>query len=767
MADLAEVALPLPLRRTFTYEIPQSLGDDVVLGSSVVVPFGSRMLTGYVVEVAHGGGKDIPGRLKAISDVLDPGPLFTPEILEVTRWMADYYMCGWGEALRTAVPEGARVTSRLVAALEDRAAAERALERGGLGEGESRLLRALMEKGSTDAVQLGKRARVLAPHHALRRLEKRGVVALRREFRRRGYAARDDTMPPLEELGTGGMPPSLELAPQQRVVLDPLLKALDEGCFQTALLHGVTSSGKTAVYEVLVAEALERGRGALVLVPEIAITPQMVGIFRARFGERVALFHSRLKPRDRHEQWRRVLEGEASVVIGPRSAVLAPLKHPGVIVVDEEHEPSYKQSEPAPRYHARDVAVYRARRAGAVCVLGSATPSAESYWNALEGKYLLLEMPERIRSRPMPAVRLVDLAEEPKPWKRTGSGGSRREGAAVPSPDVGAGVILSTELEAALARRLERGEQSILFLNRRGFSPALTCNDCGHAEECPDCSVTLTYHKREGQLRCHYCGIVRRPADSCSRCGSARLRYQGIGTQRVEAALNVRFPDAKVLRMDSDTTRERGAHRRIYEAFAGGDGDVLLGTQMVAKGFHFPRVTLVGVISADAELHLPDFRANERTFQLLTQVAGRAGRGDEAGEVIIQSFAVDNPGVARAADGDYAGFMEQELASRKVLGYPPFKRLARVLLKGKIEEELLREAERTAARLRAVAPRSVEILGPAPAPRYRVSRWFRVHVILRGPTAATLRNCIEGADVLERGGRGLAVTVDIDPAELL
>ncbi len=765
MKYLAEVALPLPLRQTYTYEIGDTLKDDIVRGSSVVVPFGKRALSGYVVSTGQEAPDQAPARLKSISDVLDPGPLFSEEILNVTRWMADYYLCGWGEVLRAAVPEGVRVDSRLVAHLEDRDAAV-SLIGSGLPKGELKLLSALLERGSGDAVQLGRSARVRAPHHALRRLEGRGAIRLEQEFRRKGYASPAESLV-LEDLEETESYAEVALTGWQRDALKPLLAALEEGCYQTALLHGVTSSGKTAVYETLVEAALARGRGALVLVPEIAITAQMVKNFRARFGEEVALFHSRLKPRDRYVSWRRVLEGNARVVIGPRSAVLAPLNDIGVIVVDEEHEPSYKQSEPAPRYHARDVAVYRAKQADAVCVLGSATPSAESYQNALTGKYMLLEMPERIQERPLPAMRVVDLAVEPKPWEARPGTKEEWEKRKTPRGDAGAGVILSNDLQEALEVRLARGEQAILFLNRRGFSPAVTCNDCGHAEECPNCSVTLTYHKREGHLRCHYCGIVQEPTDSCSQCESDRLRYQGVGTQRVEAALQSVLPRARIIRMDSDTTRGRGAHRRIYETFSSGEGDVLLGTQMVAKGFHFPRVTLVGVISADAELHLPDFRANERTFQLLTQVAGRAGRGEQPGEVIIQSFAVDNPGVAMAVQGDYLQFMKHELESRKVLRYPPFGRLLRVLLKGREEPDLLKAASLTATRLRRVTPASVDVLGPAPAPIYRVSRWYRVHVLLRGMASATLGKCVEEAGILDSGRSGIVVTVDVDPVGLL
>ncbi|MFO7769478.1 MAG: primosomal protein N' [bacterium] len=763
----AEVALPLPIRQTFTYRLGDDLVEETVVGSAVVVPFGRRTVTGYVVGLLEEPGEEVPERLKGVQDVLDPGPLFPAELLAVTRWMSDYYLCGWGEVLRAAVPEGAQIRSKLRARITPAGASEDAA--AGLSESGRKLLGLLRDRQEGDATDLGRSARVSSPHAVLRRLEERGLVEVFEEVRKSGYSRELEEVPLPGELDAeGDEPPDHDLTPSQREALAPLREALSEGRFLTALLHGVTSSGKTAVYEALVADALEQGKGAIVMVPEIAITPQMVRLFRARFGERVALFHSRLKARDRHAQWRRVLRGEAPVVIGPRSAVLAPVPELGVLVVDEEHEPSYKQSEPAPRYHGRDVAIYRAWEVGAVCVLGSATPSAESYRNAREGKYLLLEMPERIDDRPLPRIELVDLAAEPKPWEDEGGEvGREEEEEEGPSREVGAGIVFSRKLEEALRSRLEQGEQAILFLNRRGFSPFLTCADCGHVEECSNCSVSMVFHAQQEHLRCHYCGSVRRSPRACPECGSDRLYYQGLGTQRVEALTRERFPGIRVLRMDSDSTRKRGSHARLYRSFARGEGEVLLGTQMVAKGFHFPDVTLVGVISADAELHFPDFRANERTFQLLTQVAGRAGRGERLGEVVVQTYAPENPGVLHAAAGDFRAFMEAELASREALGYPPFGRMVRVLVRGREEEAVAEEAAAAAKALGMVAPDSVLVLGPAPAPLYRVNRQYRVHLFLRGPSGATLRKCVEASRLLERGRPGLAVTVDVDPVDVL
>lgn len=670
-----QVALPLPLKQTFTYAVPDAFRDEIVTGSSLLVPFRGREMIGFAVEVISGRVDGAPEKLREVIEVVERGPLFPPDLFAVTGWMAEYYQCGWGEVLAAAVPE-----------------------KGG---------------------------------------------------RRRKRELDVESVPTPEELEATQEYPSFSLTSRQEEILVPLLSGLDERTYLTAVLHGVTASGKTAVYERLVARALEQDRSAIVLVPEISITPQIVSLFRSRFGNQVTLFHSRLKPRDRYVQWRRVLSGEARVVIGPRSAVLAPVRELGVIVVDEEHETSYKQAEPAPRYHARDVAVMRAREAGALCVLGSATPSAESYHNAQEGKYLLLEMPERISSRPMPAIDLVDMASEQHERRREGT------------------VIFSRRLEAAIEQRLSRGEQTILFLNRRGFSPAITCRDCGEAQECRNCSVAMTYHSREGELICHYCGTRRPPPELCPSCGSEHLSHQGLGTQRVESALLKTFPDARVLRMDSDTTRKRGSHGRLYRQFASGEGNILLGTQMVAKGFHFPEVTLVGVISADAELHFPDFRANERTFQLIMQVAGRAGRGEIPGEVVVQSYASDNQGILHAVAGDYRGFMSSELISRKALGYPPYGRMIRILLKGREEDAVLRMGKDVLQRLNAVIPETVSVLGPAPAPLYRLNRWYRAHLFLRGPSALTLRRCVKSSGIAELNRKSVYLMVDVDPVDML
>jgi primosomal protein N' (replication factor Y) len=533
------------------------------------------------------------------------------------------------------------------------------------------------------------------------------------------------------------------------------VSAVDEGQFRTFLLHGVTGSGKTEVYMAALERALRAGRGGIVLVPEIALTPQTVRRFRSRFGDRIAVLHSRLSDGERYDAWRAIRRGDLDVVIGPRSAVFAPVANLGLVVVDEEHESSYKQFDPAPRYHARDVAVVRASLEGAVCVLGSATPSLESLYNARSGKYELLSMPGRItpagqEPARLPDVRIVDLAAE----RRSGRGG----------------VSISAPLQAAIRRRLDDGHQVILLQNRRGFAPVLECADCGWSPACPDCAVTLTYHKAKRQLRCHYCGRAFRHDGRCGQCGGDALENLGAGTQRVEEDLAGLFPEARVLRMDLDTTSARDAHDRILSRFGRGEADILLGTQMVAKGLDFERVTLVGVIDADAGLLLPDLRSDERIFQLLTQVAGRAGRASLRGEVLLQTRNPDHPVIRLAKRHDYDGFAASVLPARHALGYPPFTRLVRVDFRGPDERAVAAYADRWKQAFDP-GPHAVECIGPAPAFVPRVRKTWRMHVLLKAPRSvppAALRGLVRGAT--ERAGRPPARTrtaIDVDPMDLL
>ncbi|MGI9175315.1 MAG: replication restart helicase PriA, partial [Rhodothermales bacterium] len=663
-----QVVLPLPLDEAYTYLVPESLQVAAKVGCRVLVPFGPRQLTGVVV--GHGGAAD-GHRLKPILDVLDEEPSLTSELLRLTRWIADYYVCSWGEKIKAALPSGReekdgrppqvriKKENHLRLAPPFRTSgAVRDLKEQLRGAKQIAIVETLADVGETGLRQADVLAEADASAASAKALMERGIVEqIKKEVMRS----------PLDAMEAPGRPTAHVLNGAQQAALAQIEAAIEGEAFQTFLLHGITGSGKTEVYIAALRRVLEAGKTGIILVPEIALTPQTVRRFRAPFGDQIAVLHSRMSLGERYDAWRHLRSGRFTVAIGPRSAVLAPLENLGLIVVDEEHESSYKQFDPAPRYHARDVAVMRAAMNRSVCVLGSATPSLESFANAQSGKYTLLEMPERVpvpgrKAAALPDVRVVDLTLEKKKH--------RLEGA------------LSEPLAEAIRERLGRGEQTILLQNRRGYAPVIECAACGWSPLCRDCSVTLTYHKAKRHLRCHYCGRTARLPQVCPKCDAPELTRLGMGTQRVEEELAVRFPGARVLRMDLDTTSRKGAHHRLLGRFRRGEADVLLGTQMVAKGLDFPNVTLVGVVNADAGMLLPDFRSEERTFQLLTQVAGRAGRAELKGEVIFQTRNPEHAALRFATTHDYAGFAGEALPERKVFGYPPFGRVVGVEFRG-------------------------------------------------------------------------------------
>ena len=820
---LVQVVPLSPVEGPFTYAVPPALDADAVPGARVVVPFGRRVLTGVVVP-----GEPDPAaaaKAKPLLDVLDARPALTPELLGLTRWVADYYQCSWGEAVKAALPSGTEVESRRVATalvapeawpdadgravLQALADAGGALKTAALAEALGRssapqaLLRRLEAGGAITVAQelqaararprvelhlrladgvdgsaadglRGERQRALVAHLAAADAPVRQAEALRASGASssavKGLVARGLVVaePAEVERAADGMaraplPPAADLAlhPSQRAALGAIAGAIDGGEAATFLLRGVTGSGKTEVYLRALRAARARGQSAIVLVPEIALTPQTVRRFRAHFGDAVAVLHSRMSPGERLDAWTRIRDGRYPIVIGPRSAVFAPVERLGLIVVDEEHESSYKQFDPAPRYHARDVAVLRAHRAGAACVLGSATPSLESVANAAAGKYVRLDMPERVpvarpdgtrAPAPLPPVRIVDLAREREIRRLKGA--------------------LSDPLRTALQGRLDRGEQAILLLNRRGYAPVLTCDACGHTPQCRDCDVSLTLHRTNHTLRCHYCGRAEREPRRCPNCGQDELSLLGSGTQRVEEELAEVLPEARVLRMDLDTTGRRGAHRRLLERFGRGDADVLLGTQMVAKGLDFPRVTLVGVVNADTGMLLPDFRASERTFQLLSQVAGRAGRHDLPGEVLIQTRNPEHPALRFAAAHDTAGFVAHEMAERCETAFPPYARLVTVEAKGPYERSTHALARQFADALRLEAGRlpGAEVLGPVAASVTKVKGFWRVHVHLRSPRTLptqALTGAVGAAlGAIKAPPRGHRLNVDVDPVGL-
>ncbi len=573
-----------------------------------------------------------------------------------------------------------------------------------------------------------------------------------------------------QEYGTEAQTLSISLNPTQREVLDKINEAVDAAASKTFLLHGVTGSGKTQVYIEAIRYCLEHNRSAIVLVPEISLTPQTARRFKSHFADRVDVVHSNMSANDRHQVWQRARRGECRVVIGPRSAVFAPLQNLGLIVIDEEHEPSYKQFDAVPRYNARDVAIVRGKFTHAVVVLGSATPSAESYFNVIHGKYELLEMPSRVSEISLPEITIVDMTEERKreyfAMKTAATEANRTQLREFQQSS------FSLLLRDKISDRLSRGEGIILLQNRRGFAPFIECVDCGATLMCPQCSVTFTYHAPRKHLRCHYCGRTEKPPSMCPQCKSLALQQRGAGTQRVEQELTSLFPSAKILRMDMDTTTRKGSHERLLRKFGDGEADILLGTQMVAKGLDFARVTLVGVISADTQMLLPDFRATERTFQLLTQVAGRAGRSTLKGEVIIQTHQPKNYTLEHVVDHDFKSFFSEELEERKELDYPPFSRLALIEFKGKSEEKVSAEAERFARHLRSLLG-TFTILGPSPAVISKIRNQYRWHIIIKNlkskdPAGVDLRYAIRRTlSDFGRNQSSVRVIVDVDPIGLM
>ena len=739
--EYVEVAFPLAVDRLFTYAVPDNLRDRVGVGSAVLAPFRNRRRTGYVVAETE---TPPPKALKEIEGTVGEGPILDPEILALSRWIADYYLCPWGEVLRAAAPKASAVAKREVwvkpaaDAPSLGAMADQLVRRA---PRQARALHLLCERPEGMRQTELRRASGIAGS-SLRRLIESGAVTT---FERgaRGTAA-ESRVSDLEEPPT---PTS-----DQAAALEIVVGALREGRRETVLLHGVTGSGKTEVYLMAIAESLAMGRGAIALVPEIALTPQTASRFTRRFGSRVAVIHSRLSAGERGAAWRSIAEGKCDVVVGPRSAVFAPVRHLGLVVIDEEHDASYKQSDANPRYHARDVALERSRLSSASLILGSATPSLESYLSAQHGVYRLATLPSRIGGRPLPRVEIVDMRNE---------------------RGVHAGTAIGARLCDAIADRLLKKEQAIMLLNRRGFSNYLQCRTCGHVIRCQRCSVSLTYHRTGPALRCHYCGLSERPPDECPECHGTFVGGRGTGTQAVEDELGELFPRARVLRFDADTTRRKGAHRDHLERFGRGEADILLGTQMIAKGLDFPRVTLVGVVSADTALNLPDFRAAERTFQLLAQVAGRTGRSELGGEVIIQSYAPDHYAVDAVRGHRYAEFVQQELRARQELDYPPFSRMALLRFRAPDEERVSKACEAVAETLAGIIggqDRSdISILGPAPAPIARLRGAHRWHIIVKGKDIDHVRSVVREARKRSDGFRvrGVRVAIDIDPIEVL
>lgn len=744
------MTLDLAVRREFDYLIPNELENSVRDGTRVKVPFGAREILGVVTAILD---ESPHANLREIIKTVGGQSLVTPPILKLVRWISDYYCCAPEIAMKAVLPDAVRK--------EEEGWRERLYVRA-LPQHDQRPKLTKRQEDLWTIIEewrelpLQEFVRLAGTTSAtIRKLEDKGLVSIAPQISERDPYANEHIMPTKP----------LELNNEQSVALNSIVKSidnldrsessLDEDDENNAfLLHGVTGSGKTEVYLQAIAHALEKGKGAIVLVPEISLTPQTVERFKARFSQGslqtlVAVLHSHLSAGERHDEWHKIRQGRARIVIGARSAVFAPVEPLGLVIVDEEHEHSYKQEE-APRYNARDLAVVRGRQEGAAVVLGSATPCMESYYNVQRKKYCLLSLTERADEKTMPIVRVVDMRNA-----------SRKE----------KGIsIFSPQLREAILQRLEKKEQVMLFLNRRGWSSSLQCTECGFVAECPNCSVSLTYHRSAQQLMCHICGHIDSAPSKCpeQNCGNSSIRFSGLGTEKVEAALDKSFPSARVKRMDSDTLKRKEDYRRILGDFRSGKIDILVGTQMIAKGLHFPNVTLVGIIHADLSLHIPDFRAGERTFQLLTQVAGRAGRGDVEGEVYIQSFTPFHPAIQYARRHDYIGFYDQEIEFRQQLRYPPVGRVALLTLRGRSEDRVRFFADHLRKEMDALAKElgDVVVAGPAPAPLLRAENFYRYQIMMRTSRMPQLSRKLSLKIDSLKISDDLRLIIDIDPMSL-
>jgi len=848
-----EVAVPVYVRQTFTYRLPGDMARRAAPGCRVLVPFGKKYLTAFIVDVHESLAAEVDeADVKDVEELLDESPIITSEVLGLTHWVADYYFAPWGECLRAALPAGATSISEQVLSLTragretlDRGRDERhpsstqqaleilagdgtiparqferelpksraatlirKLEREGLISVSQRIAETRMKPklqnvvrltdqglgvrgwrlGSEEIANKSRKRRSASPQpptpiphppspiaqprtlnekqlrviellrsakdgvpfselldsggvssSVVRTLEKRGVVEVfAREVRRDPLAAFEP------EAGD-----EITLNGEQQQALDQIIARLDAREYAAFLLHGVTASGKTEIYIRAMREAVRRGMTTLMLVPEISLTPVFSRRLKAQFGDAVAILHSSLSEGERGDEWRRIRDGDARVVIGTRSAVFAPLENIGLVIVDEEHDGSYKQDE-TPRYHGRDTAIVRASRSRAVVVLGSATPSIESYHNAHAGKYTYLRLQTRYGDRALAEVLTVDMREV---FKRHGKA-----------------QILSDELKSAIAETHARGEQAMILLNRRGFSSFLLCRSCGLAIQCPNCDVTLTYHRYNASLQCHYCGYIRPVPRVCDACEGEYIHYVGLGTEQLEAMLKELYPEMNIARLDRDTTRRRGSFEQIIMEFAGGGIDLLVGTQMIAKGHDFHNVTLVGVVSVDVGLALPDFRAAERTFQLLTQVAGRAGRGERPGRVIIQTYHPEHYSLTCAREQNYEEFYKREIVFRRTMHYPPFTALINVLIHDKDYDRANGTALAFARELREAGKESsMRVLGPAPAAISRIKGEYRFQVLIKARSRARARAALDVAmDRVAADGHSLrSISIEVDPMNLM
>jgi primosomal protein N' (replication factor Y) len=807
MKEIVEVAVGLPVSKTFHYRIPEKMRGSLQIGMRVLVPFKGRKVTGFTIGLLDYPPKGVEEKLREIEGLLDDIPRIDLQMLRFHRWISDYYLHPLGEVIKTGLPPGLQLKSEMILNLTkdgigslNQGSLEpiqekifREIEKHGkislrkilkifpgevsrsqffswkkkgllnidigmegkevkpkwekrfryregepvkpLSKRQSEILLWVKEKGEVSYSDLNKRFK--SPSKAIQSLQAQGLISISKKEVFRDISVQSDLRPY----------PKPELTSDQESVLGEILKGIHSKQFSPFLIHGVTGSGKTEIYLRAIEEVLAQGREAIVLVPEISLTPQLLSRFKDRFGENLALLHSGLGRGERYDQWRKIWKGEVKIGVGARSAIFAPFRNVGIIIVDEEHDSSYKQEEKL-KYHARDLAVVRAKQVEATLLLGSATPSLESFYNAEQGKFHLLSLPERIEGKPLPRVEVVDMKKE--------------EG------------LFSEKVKISLQKNIEEKKQSLLFLNRRGFANFILCPECGLTFKCPNCSVTLTYHLRDHSLHCHYCDYQIKAPGDCPQCEGHRLQGMGIGTERLEQEIRTLFPEGQVERMDHDTTSRRRSHQQILKRLESGNIDILVGTQMIVKGHDFPNVTFVGVVSADTSLHFPDFRSSERTFQLLTQVAGRAGRGETFGEVVIQTYNPDHYSIQRAKNHDFIGFYQEEIQFRRALEYPPFSRLINFRLVGNSEKRTKAVAEEMGrigqSMLKNGYRKGIEILGPSTAPFAKMRGKFRWQMLAKGKSSQLLHRFAKELAIRlenETKGKGVNLDIDVDPVFIL
>lgn len=741
---LIGVAVPVPGLGLLTYAVPAGVAPPPK-GARVSVPLGTRTVVGVVATLDAPAPADA-AKIREIKSIIDTTPFLPSAVVDVAMWTGEYYAAGPGEALTMTLPPAARRgesdSFRMVSVASLTVQGSNVQPSTVRGPKQLIALQYLKNLGEPWTVDLGTLDRAGVSRATMKSLEKAGAVRISEEIAERDPfidAAGDDRW------AVGAAPEQdRALTPEQQDAFSKLSEWADEQRFRGVLLQGVTGSGKTELYLQLARRVISLGRRVLMLVPEIALTPAVAGTFRARFGERVAIQHSGLAAGERHDQWHRIRRGQIDIVVGTRSAVFAPLESVGLIIVDEEHDGSYKQDE-SPRYNGRDVATVRAQKEGALIVFGTATPSMETAANAESGRYERLRLTRRIFDRPMAAVRVIDMRKE--------------------YIELGPDVILSRALVESLAERLTKKEQSVVLLNRRGFNTVVMCRQCGASSDCPHCSVTLTFHRGSRRLLCHYCNHAERVPQVCAACGGDVFEQSGFGTERLEHVLRERFPDARIARVDRDTIRKKGAIAAVLKQVSAGTIDILIGTQMIAKGHDFPEVTLVGVVSADVGLGLADFRASERTFQLLTQVVGRAGRGDKPGEALIQTIHPDHYSIRAASHQDYDPFYEHEREFRERMHYPPSVAMISLVIKNRSADAAMRDGADLARRIRARLP-GATVLGPAPAPIAKIKDDYRVQLFLKGKQRTAMRLAVQAA-LNERQEIRRRVTVDVDPVNVL